>query len=347
MNNKKYEISSIQFFVMLCLSQIFSFITLGAYTFDLSLLNVFLPGLAISAVIAAAFYGYTFLPFEKVRRCFEKSKLKSLINAVFAVYFVYLSVRSLLIIAFFLRSEINPEASLIFVSLLVLSCCIYSAYRGFEGLSRASVILLFFSVLCVLLLVAGTSKNIELDNFSMLSAGSFGSVTKFVLYFVSNQFYIVLVSLYFKNVKGNLKRGAFVSLGAVYVFFCAMFFLLVLIFQRYGQTVSFPFYSLAKSGEIGVITNLGVLCLSLIVMSGFVKISLLLNGAHRCCAIKKRKKEYTVLFIICALLLLAACYFDFLKSVFMNEYVLLSFTLVCVILTPFVFSKERTEKFEH
>lgn len=340
----RYDITSSQFFIMLSISQLFSFFALSTLKYDLSKPLSFIIALGIGLVFALLSFLFVSIDFKKAENLLNK-KVKMTLKIFLTVIFGFIALQSLISFSYFMKLSVNPDSSVWFISILILALCAYCAYKGFEGLSRANVIFLIFIIIAFVFLFVSTAQSIRFQNIKDIFIKSdfdFNSVYKFTVFFVTNLFFVPLISVFKNNVKGNKKCAASVSFLLLSALYLSVFLLLVGVFSSFITNTDYPFYTLSESGVIGVFNNMEVLMLLILTISCFVKVTLMFVSINKVVNIKSKKLGFWGILIAVSVVLVLSQIIKPLEKLLLNDYILAAVVILSVLISPFCFVKERS-----
>lgn len=205
-----------------------------------------------------------------------------LIAGIYAIYFLFTCVHTLALFKVFLSNVINPPVSTEVLLTTMVIAASYGAYKGVEGLARASGIILFFMTVSILFIgisLAGDLDTLNLNPFLYRGTESlFGGI----MFMVSRSSCIPAMAILFPLAKGNLKKGIFVWNLGIYGLISIVIFLMVGAMGDFLQTQLFPVYTAASIAKIGNLEHLDALYLGIWTMGIFIKLSLFFMLSGEC-----------------------------------------------------------------
>lgn len=204
-------------------------------------------------------------------------KLGILFLIIYGVYYLFACCYTLSLFNIFVRDVVNPDISLFMLSLCVILAASYAAFKGIEGIARASTIILFIICLSILFIIFTLVPQIDTMNYSPLLFYGLKDSFNGTIYLSSLSFYIPLAAMIssFANSK-TIKKTLF----TVNLLVCVLFVLVVIIvvgaLGEYLKLQNFPIYTATSVAEIGVFKRLDSIYLGIFTSGLFITISLFL-----------------------------------------------------------------------
>ncbi len=209
-------------------------------------------------------------------------KAGHIVSGIYAFYFLFICVHTLSLFKVFLANVINPPVSTeVLLSSMVIAAC-YGAYKGVEGLARASGIILFFMVLSIIFIGFSLLFSIDTLNFTPFFYKGTESFVGGLIFMIARSSCIPAMAILFPMAKGKLKQGLFFWNLSIYTLICVSIVLMLGSLGDFLQTQLFPVYTAASIAKIGSLENLDVLYLGIWTMGIFIKLSLFLMLSGEC-----------------------------------------------------------------
>lgn len=203
-------------------------------------------------------------------------KFGIIVSVILALYIIASCSYTLSYYNTFVMNILAPKVSiyLVCISIIVASC--YGAYKGIEGLSRASGLILvgvlasFIFIICALMT--------KIDSYNFIPFLYYGN-TEFIdgiKFMVSNSSCIALMGILFPIVKGNIKRGIICWNVSVYLILIILVTVIVGALGDYLKTQVFPIYAASSISEIGLFKRMDSLYIGIWTTAVFLKLAVYL-----------------------------------------------------------------------
>ena len=203
---------------------------------------------------------------------------------------------------YFLTNAVYPNSSAVFIVLTMCAACFWAAGRGLEGLGRAAGIVFVFFLLSVLLISGASMSSIDMLNVRPSLDNPLGSAFRAGIISVSKTSEIFLLLLLFPKIKGNKTKCAFGLTISVFLFDLVTSFLLLAVLGKFGQTQTFPYYTLASVSDVFIFQRLDSLHMAIWTFITFLRLTLLIGLIVYCMKMvlpmKTHKAVLPVLFVV-------------------------------------------------
>lgn len=339
---KSGEINCSQFFMMQLLIAVFLCYTF--YPATISSKN--LGSAVIPILIAFVVSMITFLPIYFLNKKTKLSVMENyqefskglsiIIKIIYIVYFVYVSAVLATIFLDFFADRMNQS---VFKPVLIGLMClaiIYSGLKGFEALSRSSVILFAFFVFVTIFIIIFNIPNFTLENFSQIKMFNYSSYKDSILFLVGAAFLSPVSCVLLHKVKGKKGVQAFWWTFCTYVFIAIVVLVTVGTMGNYIYSQNFPVFMISKSAMLNAIKGVDGLTFALITVSIFLGMSLMLICLNNTIS-KERSKLYSFVFEIIVFGIILLCiYNQNISNLILNKYVLVGLTMLTGFLLPLI-----------
>ncbi len=210
-------------------------------------------------------------------------KLGSIVCIIYALYYLFISIYTLSIFKNFIYNAMNPQLSLVAISILLILVCCYAAFKGIEGLVRASSLILVLIIISFILITIALIPKINSNNYEpFLYDGPRQAIAGVFLMISRSSCVPALAILLPLAKKGNLKKGiVFWNIG-VYSLTIIIITIVVGSLGSYLKTQSFPIYTATCIAEIGIFKQLDAFYIGMWITGIFIKISLFLYLFSEC-----------------------------------------------------------------
>lgn len=232
---------------------------------------------------------------------------------IYALQTLLQLIGSLIGFEYFLANAVYPNSSAAFIILTMCAACFFAERMGIEGLARAASIIFVFFLLSTLLISFGTIGNANINNLRPTLEQPVALAVQSGLNFVSKTAELYLFLLLFPKIKGNKVKSGIGMVLLIFLFSALTSFLVVAVLGDFGQTQTFPYYSLASISDISVLQRLDALHMTIWVFVAFLRITLLANVSNYCLQmvlpLKAQKYSLPALFLISAIVATVGGYF--------------------------------------
>ena len=195
---------------------------------------------------------------------------------IYAAYYIFICVYSLSLFNNFVTNVMDPNISIILMSVSVLITTSYAAFKGIEALVRASGFILFLVILAGIFIIISLLPQIDSLNYEPLMYDGNQDVVKGVILMLSTTSCIPAMAMLIPLAKGKVKKGIVLWNVATYASISIFIFAIVGALGDYVKTQLFPVYTASMIAGIGFLKNLDSLYLGIWTTGLFIKISLFL-----------------------------------------------------------------------
>lgn len=277
------KITTWQFFSLLLLSRLLSLLTFSPIYTKAVLSSDFLVAGGIGFVfICIASLPIYFLHKKNPDKdildlSYEISPIFSKIVAVvYGLIFVFYVFSTLARLDLFVGTIIFPESNTFFFVFLSVALACYAASLGLEPLGRAGVMSLFVFALSFLFIFATMVSKVDLNNFSPVFYNGLAPVFEQGWSVTVRFIEIAVMAVLLPRVKGQTKKGFFISILIFEIFFQLVFFFLIGGLGNFAFTQLFPVHAIAVLSEFTVFERLDVILTGVWILSAFIEISFML-----------------------------------------------------------------------
>lgn len=274
--NQDSRISLWQVVILLCLSRMFSVMTMCMVYTSFSIQEMF-----YGSLLAIPLTFLVFLPggilFQRHPRLLLDNRWKWLWMTGYLLLAMGWLLMTLMHLDFFLGNAVFPQApSIALLWPAVLAGC-WCAYQGLEGLARYGSILFFFFAISILLLCCIAAPEMDFARLDPVSTVNWGNIWAAALnYLFQNPELVFLPLLAPRLAEGKLvKAGAFYCLlsGGLVVL---LFGMVCFTFGDFTTNIVYPVYSLSAAMQVGFLQRLDAVYMALWVMLALFRIAILL-----------------------------------------------------------------------
>lgn len=256
------------------------------------------------------------------------------IAAFYGMYFVYTAVHFLLNYTDMFAKKLNPEANIYVIAFILLSVCIYGAYKGANAISRCAIIIFAFSLIAYIMFYAGNILNLDFSHYGFNFNGKADDFLSNTSYYLTISFTAVIfasVSGYTKNFKTRhtVLTLVFIALTSVITMFFIRFAL-----GEYANSQEYPAFVLSKASHMGIVSGMDGFYLSLTTLSVFLIISLILSSISKLSGESSSLKMISIFAVIIFVLYICAGYFNSVKEILSNPHILNIMTLISAVIIP-------------
>lgn len=194
----------------------------------------------------------------------------------YALLFLFFAFVTLTRLDMFAGTTVFPESDTTFFILLAAALSCYAATRGLEALGRAGSICLFIFCLSFAAVLLTMYRKVDLNNFSPLLYNGSAPVLKdaldIALWTVEPAAMLVL----FPRVTGNRKKGFFIWLLAFSGLAQLVFFLMLGSLGDFALLQLFPVHTISVLCEFAVFEHLDEILAGTWILFAFMKLSFML-----------------------------------------------------------------------
>lgn len=214
------------------------------------------------------------------------------VTAFYAVYSVYAALYFLIPYTDMFCKKYYPDASPCVIGLLLLVCCVYTAFKGANAITRFGIFLFLLAMLTNFLMFAGSVSSLDFDSGMWQLRGDVPSFLQNAVFFSTPCFAgVIFVCLVGDTINFKL-RHPLIAIGLTGVKFALVLFFIAFAVGEYAQRQEYQTFVLSRVAHFGSFAGVESFYMALSTMSVFMIISLLL-----CCVGKAAKKSESLPFI--------------------------------------------------
>lgn len=232
--------------------------------------------IAFAATLAMCLPAYWWAKKNKGVLITDKGVFGKIPAFIFCIYFVLAGGYTLLSFEEFLRESVNPDVSIVFITMLIVVFAGYGAYKGLEALARCSVIILAAAVIAMLFLVFTLVRQLHAVNYPPLLENGYSAVLEGVKIMLARSFSVPCLAVLLPYTVGKRLKGTVIWSFAVYAVCAVILTVVTGTLGSFAETQSFPVYTAARIAEYGVLQRLDFMYLGIVTAGMFVKIALFL-----------------------------------------------------------------------
>lgn len=279
----KLKISAAQAIILLFLCRMFGSITYSpSFTNTMEgsailLADLIAVGCTLLSLIPMLILFYKNPDLRPIEESLSISKPFGLIVCWYLIVVMILAILDTIThFSFFMTNAIFPDTPSVIITTSLLIACVYGAYMGLEGLSRAAGIIFFFFLLSTLFIFVSAWKNIHFINLKPIIHTSSRDILSLIIESVSHNTEYVLLLLLYPYAKGkvfSVPLGFFIASSAGILLIGTV---TILILGDFTAKQMFPFYTVASVVDMGVIQRFDSIHMFLWVLVAYVRSSLYL-----------------------------------------------------------------------
>ena len=286
---KRTIISTSQLFCMLFLVRVAISITYSGMVINSSNIADHILSAGISFVVTFLLVIPIYKLFKIDSRCDISDNLINTMGkfgyvliVVYVMYYLLVSSYTVANLNNFITNTMNPPIPIttLAITLIVIAC--YGAYKGIEGLARASSIIFFIIVLSSMFIIFSLIPNLNMQNFKPFLYEGSESMWKGTIYMLSHESAIPLMAMLLPFTKGRTKYGIIFWNIGVYTLVSIGIFMMAGTMGDYLKTQLFPVYTVLSIAKVSELQHLDSIYLGLWITSIFIKIALFLNVSSEC-----------------------------------------------------------------
>lgn len=213
---------------------------------------------------------------------------KLFLAAVYVVYFIYVAVYFLIPYTEMFTEKYYTEASPCLISFLLISCCVYAAFKGPNVITRFGLFLFALAMLTNVLMFGGSLSSLDFSRgFSF--AGDTASFLKNTVYFITPSFIAAIFTCLAGDTRQFRLRHISVSLGLTGVKYALVLFFITYAVGEYALRQEYQTFVLSRVAHFGAYSGIESFYMALATMSVFMIISLLM-----CCMCRAAGKSGSI-----------------------------------------------------
>lgn len=274
--NQDSRISLWQVVILLCLSRMFSVMTMCMVYTSFNIQEMF-----YGALLAIPLAFVVFLPggllFQKRPRLLLDNRAKWLWMTFYLLLALGWLLMTLLHLDFFLGNAVFPQApSIALLWPAVLAGC-WCAYQGLEGLARYGSILFVFFAISVLLLICTAAPEMSATRLDPITTVDWGNIWAVAV----NNLFQNPELIFLPLLAPRLAEGKLLKAGVWYCLLSGglvalLFGLVCLTFGDFTTNIVYPVYSLSAAMQVGFLQRLDAVYMAIWVMLALFRIAILL-----------------------------------------------------------------------
>lgn len=311
MNNrisKRGEISAYQLFFVLFVSRIVVTLTYVQTVSVGKLGTDFLFSIALSYIM-------TVLLSLPALFCVKK-KLNVVLQASYAVYFIWLSAVNINRFSYFASSRINPDSSMIFFIIAIVLAGCYCAVLGIEGISRFGAFCGVLLLITVSFVLAFNIDNLHSVNYYPVNPNSRLDMLKNAFVMTSNTAEPVVLLVLANRVNGSKIKPYLAGMTASYISIFVLIAFVIGVMGSSSNLQSYPIFTLFQMASVGSFSRLDMLHTAFWVLSLLLKSSVFIYSSS---VSIKAFKHSTKCIVSSAVLLAVSLFITFVLGTAMVE----------------------------
>lgn len=258
-------------------------------------------------------------------------------SSYYALYFAFLLTGFLIRYTDVFTKELNPEANVYFVAVLMLAVCIYAASKGINNLSRAVIFIFALSFVAFFIITLGNIANLNFEinksNFSF----NYNSVMQGVLFYSAIAFIAVIFGFTSLKAEKYKLKHTIITVITVFVAAAVLMFFIYFSLGKYAERQLYEVYLLSKASHIGVVSGMDSLYLAVLTSSVFVLITALLISMSNSVERKCRKKALLLFAVAVFILFICAQNFNNVKDILTDYYILNFLNFISAVIIPVIY----------
>lgn len=336
--------------------QLFSMLFISRMVFNLTYTPIFLgtDGMwanIISNLLAFVISFIFVIPIYKI--CTKKQgsdisdvsfslfgKLGALVSIIYALYYLFIVCYTLSSFSIFVTTVADPNISLVVLTFSIIIISSYAAFKGIEGLARASSIILALVAVSLIVIVVSLVVRINSFNYSPILNYGIDKIVYNTTLIVANTPCIPALAMLIPYAKGNIKKGFKVWNISVFVVISIFIILIVGSLGDYLKTQMFPFYTATSIAQVGEIKRMDALYLGIWTCALFVKISLFLYlfyiSVKKICTKKGSRISVLIALLVAAIFSISVTKYRGISYYLYRPEFLFVFTIITSIVIPVI-----------
>ncbi len=274
-------ISPFQLFGLLSISSIFCAMMYSEYTVKQSDLSVYSIAIPISAVIIGVICAVLIRFNNKNPDCniikiiqIKKPALSGIFSGFYMLYFIALSVSSLVLFSLMLGNFISQKLPFNAFFVITAAGVYYSASKGIAALGRTSAV--FYIITTILVATSCFSIGFRINplNYSYLFLEDGGGLFDNILHITALNSAVPALFILNGRIKGNVKKTVYLWVVVSNLTSLALTVIFLGVLGEYSYMTPYPFYTGAQLIEFGAFQRLDAVYISLWTIGMFVNLSL-------------------------------------------------------------------------
>lgn len=283
MSKQKTKITVSQLFIMLIISRVILNLTYNPFVSSESTIWDHVISLSLSFIINFLLMIPIYILYKRDSKmtiadhstsCFKK--LGTIFILIYAAYYLFVCCYTLSLFNVFISNVMDPSLSITTLSIAIILTSCYGAFKGLEGLARASSIIMFIILTSIIFLIIAIFSKIDMLNYAPFLYQKSDQLVNYTLFSLSRMSCIPAMGMLLPFVKGNVKKGMISWNIIVHSTLILLILVMIGTLGEYSKIHIFPIYAVTSIAEIGTFRRLDALYLGIFTAALFVKISLFL-----------------------------------------------------------------------
>lgn len=256
------------------------------------------------------------------------------VSAFYCLYFVYTTEYFLIKYCDMFSEKLNSEANIFAVALVLLSVCVYAAFKGTNAIARCSIFILAFSFIVFLLIFTGNISNLEIKTTEFIISGQKSDFLNNTSFFLTPAFTAVIFAVLSSYTKNFRPRQLAYSVVITAIVFALILFFTIFVLGEYAFAQHYRCFLLSKTTHFGGVGGFDSLYLSTSLLCIFLLISLVLTCI--CKSIGKSSSLPIILVFTTIIFVLFICAYNFnaVKELLINHYLFNILTFISAVVIP-------------
>lgn len=267
-------------------------------------------------------------------------KAGAVVCVIYALYYAFVSIYTLSLFNSFVSNDMSPKIPILALSFAVIVVSCYAAYKGIEGIARASFLILLLVIIALIFIIIALLPQVDSKNFIPFMYNGNKQMVNGVILMLSRTSCIPAMAMLFPAVKGNKKKGLIIWNIAVYATVSILIAVIVGSLGDYLKTQSFPVYTATCIAEMGILKKLDALYLGIWITGLFIKVSLFIYLLAACIQRIFGEKASKISIFISGIIIASLSYFiskyKEIIGIVYNLKVIMIFTLITAVVIPLI-----------
>ena len=254
--------------------------------------------------------------------------------AVYCAYFLYLAEFFLLPYTDMFCKKYYTDTNPCFVALLLLGCCVYSAFKGANVITRFGIFLFVLAMLTNGLMFGGSLSSLKFGRGVWSLRGGADDFLRNLNYFITPCFIAVIFVCLSGYTRCFRLRQPIIAVTLTGVKFALVLFFITFAVGRYALSQEYQTFVLSRVAHFGTFAGVESFYMALSTMSVFMTVSLLLCAARKAMTLRGSVGFYTILAGALFAVHMLAVYNNSIKEILTNPLLLNIFSLITAVIIP-------------
>ncbi len=225
--------------------------------------------------IMPIYFNYKMYPNDDIIDISSKfiGKLSILIAMIYIFYYLYICSYTLSMFDILMSNFLNPNISLILLSVSIVLTSCYGAYKGIESLARTSAIFVVIIIISMSFICVGLIPKMDLINLYSVN-NNVSEICSGIFFIMSRMSCVPGMAMAIPFAKGDVKKGILFWNVSTFLIIIIVITMITGTLGDYVKTQMFPVYTATSIAQIGILKRLDAFYFGIWTSGIFIKLSL-------------------------------------------------------------------------